>query len=82
MTVYWTKRFKKQFARLSPVGQDAVNRALDSFTQPGRIRPLWRFPNYYELRAGRQWRVIWFYGEDGIVILRTVKSHDRALSRP
>ena len=82
MKIYLTKRFRKQFAQLSPQGQSAVQRALRHFTQPGRIRPLWRFPNYYELRAGRQWRVIWFYGADGIVILRTVKSHDRALSRP
>lgn len=82
MKIYLTKRFRKQFAQLSPEGQSAVQRALRYFTQPGRIRPLWRFPHYYELRVGRQWRVIWYYGDDGIVILRTVKSHDRALSRP
>ena len=82
MKIYRTKRFRKQFAQLSPEGQSAVQRALRYFTQPGRIQPLRRFPNYYELRAGLKWRVIWFYGDDGIVILRTVKLHDRALARP
>lgn len=82
MRVYWTKRFRKQYDRLSPVAQDAVCRALEKFNRPGRTQQLTRFPGYHELRAGRLWRIIWWYGPDEQVILRSVGPHDRVLSRP
>lgn len=81
MEMYWTKNFAKQYAKLAPPVQEAVCRALAHFDQPGKVEPLQRVPEHYELRVGRHWRVIWHYGSDHVVILRSVGSHQETLER-
>ena len=82
MQLYWTKHFRKQYDRLSPVGQAAVCHALERFNHPGKTQQLQRFPGCHELRAGRRWRIIWWRGPDNLIVLRSVGIHDRVLNRP
>lgn len=79
--LYGTKNFAKQYAKLDPVVQAAVCRALAHFDRLGKVKPLRNMPAHFELRVGRRWRVIWHYGPQREIILHSVGSHDHILDR-
>lgn len=82
LRIYTTRRYDRQFAKLSPIARAAIRRALRYLRQPDRIQPLSSNPDIYELRAG-PWRVTWCYGEDATqILLRNCGEHDRVLRRP
>lgn len=82
MHIHMTKRYQRHFAKLPPVAQQAIQRALRYFDQPVRTQPLLCFDGIYELRAAN-WRVTWSRGESpDQVLLRNCGSHDLVLKRP
>ena len=81
MQMIWTKRFRKQYDRLSRDTQQIVQRALKRCDRPGQVQHLHQHPQYYELRCGSQWRVIWYYDSRHVVVLHAVGEHDHVLTR-
>ncbi len=81
MEVRWSNHFRKQYARLSHDTQQIIQRALARFDRPGQTLRLQRNPQYYELRCGSQWRVVWYYDSPHVIVLHAVGEHDHVLSR-
>lgn len=85
--IEYSPRFTKNFARLDPISQNAIHKAVKLMSQDPRhpslrTRRVQGTDSVFEASANMDIRITWEYMGDGAILMRNCDHHDDALKRP